>query len=71
MRFILYLIWIALIVLGASFAILNSHSVLVNYFIGQKNIYFPLLSLLLIFVGVLLGVIAMLPLVIKLKMRNK
>ena len=69
MRLFLYLIWIILIVIGASFAVLNSHSVPINYFVGQKFVYFPLLILLLLFVGVVIGVFAMLPIIVKLKFR--
>lgn len=67
MRIFLYLLWLVLIILGVSFAILNSHSVLVNYFFGQKTIYLPLLFVCLLFGGVLLGIIVMLPAFIKLK----
>lgn len=67
MRLFLYLLWIILIVFGATFAVLNSQSIPVDYFLGQKTIYFPLLFLFLLFVGVLLGVIVLLPTIIKLK----
>ncbi|MCX7125936.1 MAG: lipopolysaccharide assembly protein LapA domain-containing protein [Gammaproteobacteria bacterium] len=69
MRLFLYLIWFILIIFGVSFSVLNSHSFPINYFIGQKTIYFPLLFLLLLFLGTLLGVFAMLPVIIKLKLK--
>lgn len=70
MRLLSAVFCIILIVFGVSFSVLNSIEVPINYFIGQKIIYFPLLSLLLIVIGALLGVLAMLPVMIKLKMRK-
>ncbi|PIZ03916.1 MAG: DUF1049 domain-containing protein [Gammaproteobacteria bacterium CG_4_10_14_0_8_um_filter_38_16] len=67
MRFIFYFFYLFFIILGASFAILNSYNVSFNYFVAEKTIYFPLLFLLLLFVGMLLGVMLMLPTMIKLK----
>lgn len=67
MRVFSYALWIILTVFGVSFALLNSHTFPVNYFIGKSNIYFPLLFLLLLLVGALLGMCALLPVVIRLK----
>jgi uncharacterized integral membrane protein len=67
MRLLSLIISLLLIILGVSFSVLNSHDVSINYFIAQKTIYFPLLVLMLLFMGVLLGVIVMLPTIIKLK----
>lgn len=67
MRIVSIIISLLLIMLGVSFSVLNSHDVSINYFIGQKAIYFPLLVLILLFIGALLGVIALLPMIIKLK----
>lgn len=70
MRLLSYIFCILLIIFGVSFSVLNSVEVPINYFIGQKIIYFPLLSLLLIVIGAVLGMLAMLPVIIKLKMRT-
>lgn len=70
MRLFLYLTWIVLIIIGASFALLNSTIVPINYFLGQREVYFPLLLLFLLFVGVMLGAFALLPTIIKLKAQN-
>jgi uncharacterized integral membrane protein len=61
MRLLSYIFCIILIIFGISFSVLNSTEVPVNYFFGQKTIYFPLLSLFLIIIGAILGIIAMLP----------
>lgn len=70
MRIFSYIICIILVILGVSFSVLNSHDVPINYFIAQKTIYFPLLVLILLFIGALLSVIAMLPMIIKLKFNS-
>ena len=67
MRLFSYIFCIILIILGVSFSVLNSHDVSINYFVAQKIIYFPLLVLILLFMGALLSVIAMLPMIIKMK----
>lgn len=71
MRILSYLICIILIIFGVSFSVLNSHEVPINFFLGQKTIYFPLLFLMILFIGALLGIIAMLPIIIKLKIRSR
>lgn len=71
MRIFSYLFSIILVVLTVSFSVLNSQPVLINYFIGQKNIYFPLLLFILLFLGVIIGVLAMLPVVIRLKIKKR
>lgn len=68
MRLLSYFFCFMLVILGIVFSVLNSTVVSVNYFFGQQNIYFPLLALILLFVGVLVGVIFMIPMMIKLKM---
>ena len=70
MRIFSYIIWILLIIIGASFAILNSQSLSLNYFIGKTTIYFPLLFLLLLLCGAILGFFAALPFIMRSKARN-
>lgn len=67
MRLISYFFCLFFIILGVSFAVLNSYNVTFDYFVAQKIIYFPLLFLIILFVGILLGMLVMLPTIIKLK----
>lgn len=67
MRLLISILWILLMMVGVGFAILNSHDLSVNYLVGQKIIYFPLLLLILLFIGVWLGIFALLPYIIKIK----
>lgn len=67
MRIITYLFWILVILLGVSFALLNSRSVEIHYYAGKVELYLPLLLLIELVIGAFLGVIAMLPKIFKLK----
>ena len=67
MRIVSYIFWMSIILLGVSVAAMNSRSVEIHYYFGQTNVYLPLLLLVELAVGALLGVIAMLPQVLKLK----
>lgn len=61
MRIFLYLLWIIFILIAASFALLNANMVTINYFFGEKAIYFPLLMLIILVAGAILGMLALLP----------
>lgn len=65
MRIVTYVLWIVLILVGISFALLNSHTLPLDYFIGKTNIYFPLLFVLLLLCGAILGILALIPLLIR------
>lgn len=70
MRIITTIILLLIILLGITFASLNSAPVVVNYYLGSCTL--PL-SLLLVFVlgcGALLGMLANLPILIRLKREN-
>lgn len=71
MRIIAYIFWTIIILLAISFATLNSHSVIVNYYFGKINIYLPLLMLIELVIGAILGMIAMLPTIFKQKSKNR
>jgi len=71
MRFIAFLFWIVVIILAVLFTVLNSHSVLLNYYLGEANIYVPFLLLMTLIVGALLGIAAMLPTVCRLKGQHR
>ena len=67
MRIFSYIIWVLLIIIGVSFAILNSQSLSLNYFVGKTTIYFPFLFLLLLLCGAILGFLAALPFLMRSK----
>ncbi|OGO92574.1 MAG: hypothetical protein A3F41_06630 [Coxiella sp. RIFCSPHIGHO2_12_FULL_44_14] len=67
MKYVFSLFWIAVILLGIAFAGLNSQKIIINYYINITTIPLPLLLFLTLTLGALLGVIVMLPIVLKSK----
>ena len=67
MRIFTYIFWIIIILLGVSFALMNSRSVEIHYYAGKIDVYLPLLMLIELVIGAFIGVIAMLPKNFKLK----
>ena len=65
MRYVFYVFWIFVILLGLTFTALNSQKITLNYYLDTQTIYLPLLILVVLLIGVMLGVIAMLPSLIK------
>jgi len=61
MRFILYIFWFIIILIVASFTALNSYSVEVHYYLGTINLYLPLVLIVTLLAGALLGVACMVP----------
>ena len=67
MRFITYAFWILVVLIGVSFAIINSHTVTIHYYVGSVDVYVPLLLLIELAIGALLGIVSMMPKYVKLK----
>ena len=61
MRYVFYVFWIIIILLGITFASLNPQRITINYYIDTKSIHLPLILLATLLVGAILGIIAMLP----------
>lgn len=70
MRYITYIFWFLVVLVGMIFVVLNSHSVPINYYLGETKIYYPLLLLIELAIGAILGIITMLPVIIKIKAKN-
>lgn len=67
MKFFSILFMVLLILLGISFAILNSSSVSLNYYFGHTEISLSLLLVLTLGVGALLGFLLATPSIFRLK----
>ncbi len=67
MRFFSYIFWIFIVLCGVVFVVANSHSVEIDYYLGKEDIYLPLLLLIELAIGALLGLIALMPHLLKLK----
>ncbi len=59
MRYLIYLFWVIVLVLGVMFTSLNPQSVPLEYYFGKTNISLPVLLFVTLLVGALLGVVAM------------
>jgi lipopolysaccharide assembly protein A len=57
MRFITYLFLFIIVILGVTFALLNSSSVMLNYYLGQRELPLSLLLVGFFAVGCLVGLI--------------
>lgn len=67
MRYVLYVFWVFIILLGLTFAALNSQKITLNYYLDTQTIYLPLLILVTLLIGAMLGVVVILPSLIKSK----
>ncbi len=65
MRYIFYAFWVLTALLAASFASLNPQKIVLNYYVNTKAIYLPIVLLIVLIIGSLLGMIAMLPIIIR------
>lgn len=70
MRIISFVLLLIIILIGITFATLNSNIVTVHYYIGQRDMALSLLLVSVFATGCLLGILVMLWLLIKTKMKN-
>ena len=71
MRIIGYLFFLVIVVIGVTFAYLNAHSVIFNYYFGTKSLPLSLLLVFALGIGLLLGLIVMFLSWLKLKRSNR
>lgn len=57
MRYIFYLFWVFIILLGITFAALDSQKVILNYYLDTKTVQLPFLILVVLLIGSALGVL--------------
>jgi putative membrane protein len=69
-RLISYIVFLIILLIGVSFAALNAEPVSVNYYIGTDHIALSLLLVYVLGVGILLGVLALLFPLLRLKKEN-
>ena len=67
MRYVFFVFWVLVIIVGVTFASLNSHTVTINYYLNESVIHIPILLLITLVIGVVLGFIVMLPAFIRSK----
>lgn len=67
MRILSLLFTLFMVLVGVSFAIINANSVTMNYYIGELTLPLSMLLIFTFTLGVLVGVLAMLPKIFNLK----
>ena len=70
MRIVSYVVMLAVVLLGLSFAILNAKPLVLHYYLGTAQLSLSLLLVLAIGVGVLLGLIGAMKPLLCLKTEN-
>ncbi len=70
MRMIMYILLIAIILLGISFAVLNPDPVIFNYYVGHHAFPLSLLLVITFTMGCILGLFVGIFLLIKLKLKS-
>jgi putative membrane protein len=71
MRYFLYVFWLIIVILGVVFASLNASTVTLHYYVGTVKLSLAFLLLCTLIIGLLLGMIASAPSIIKLKIQRK
>ena len=69
MKYLYLLFWLIVIVVIASFTILNAHSVNFDYYFSSFKIFLPLLLLFTLVLGIIIGNLLMLPSLLRNKRR--
>ncbi len=67
MRYLYYFVWLIIFALGVTFGALNSQTVHLDYYIHTSAVYLPLLLVVVLAIGVLLGWLFLSPTLIKAK----
>ena len=71
MRYLIALFWLIVIILAIIFVAMNSHTIKLNYYVGERNVYLPLLLFVSLVVGAVLGVCAMVPIWLRAKSEKR
>lgn len=71
MRYITYFLILVVIVLGVTFAILNSSKVTLNYYLGQRDLPLSLLLVIDFAIGCMVGLTASFWMMLATKMKNR
>ena len=71
MRYFFYLFWFFVVFIGVTFASLNSHAIPINYYFNESNVHLPILLLLILLSGTVLGAFAILPQLAKSKNQSR
>jgi lipopolysaccharide assembly protein A len=71
MRIVYSLLWLLILLVGIVFGLLNPQQVHVDYFARTAQIFLPLLMLIVLAVGAVLGWLAISPSIMRLRRSNR
>ena len=71
MRYLIAIFWLIIVVLAIIFVALNSRTIELNYYAGQRQVYMPLMLFIVLVVGAILGVFAMIPVWLRAKSQKR
>lgn len=71
MRYLSWVLWLAIVLIATMFASLNSHDVVIQYYFGQSQVLLPFLLLVALGIGAILGCLMLAPVWLKLLGRNR
>ena len=71
MRYVAYGFWLLVVLVGIVFASLNSKTVDINFYVARYHVYLPLLMLIELALGAVLGVLAGLPWLFRAKRQTR
>lgn len=69
-RLIGFLFLVALVVIGLSFAVLNSQPVALNYYLGERDIPLSIIVVVSVAVGAVVGVVVSAGMILRLRARS-
>ena len=70
MRYLMLLVWLVLIVFGIAFSSINAYRVPLHLYIVNPSIYLPILLLMVLCLGIVLGALVVSGRLLKLKILN-
>ncbi len=71
MIYLRYFLWFIVIAAGVIFTLINARSVEIDYYFGSTHLFLPLLILLVLAIGVILGYLINFPKILKLHHLNR
>ncbi len=67
MKYVVYVFWVLLLILGVTFSVLNPGKITLNYYFVEQKLYLPLVLLVVLFIGCLLPCLLFAPKLIRQK----
>ena len=70
MKYLMTFFWFVIAFIVVIFTVLNSDSLTINFYVGTVSVYFPLVLLIFLLIGSVLGLFALVPVLVRSKQKN-